>query len=161
MRLGAIAVGIVTLATCTACASEYHPEYHPQSSYSVSQTVHYGTTIMQVGSAPPLVGFNSPAEAQPSVATPEEAVPAVDPSQVAIFESQSQQLDRPSEVIGVVDVAVAVGDRDASLAMVRRRAAEMGADAVVGVEFRPGDHGGPTHVSGLAVRLTHGGHGHP
>lgn len=142
MRLALAGVGLVALGACAGCASEYHPEYHPQSAYSVNQTIQYGTTIMQVGGAPPLIGMSAPAEAQPAEAA-EEAPPSIDPSQVAVYESQ--QLGRPAEVIGVVDVAVA-GDHDASLALLRRRAAAMGADAIVGVEFHA------THVSGLAVR---------
>jgi uncharacterized protein YbjQ (UPF0145 family) len=36
--------------------------------------------------------------------------------------------------------------------MIRERAAQMGADAVIGVQFHHGE-GGPTHLSGLAVRF--------
>ncbi len=61
---------------------------------------------------------------------------------------------RPAEVIGVVDAHLKVGDQDAALAALRRRAADMGADAVVGVEFHHGEGAGePIHLSGLAVRF--------
>jgi uncharacterized protein YbjQ (UPF0145 family) len=47
-----------------------------------------------------------------------------------------------------------VGDQDAALAALKRRAASMGADAVVGVEFHHGEGAGePIHLSGLAVRF--------
>jgi hypothetical protein len=133
---------IPALLACGGCASEYHPDYHPQSSYSVSQTVSYPTTIFQVGSGPPTVS-GAPSEAPPA---------GGDPSHVLVLEST--HLDRPAEVVGVVDMHVPMGSHDSSLVLLRRRAAEMGADAVVGVEFHHGEGDGqPTHLSGLAVRF--------
>lgn len=41
--------GVAMLLACGACASEYHPEYHPVSSYTLSQNVSY-PTIYQYGS---------------------------------------------------------------------------------------------------------------
>jgi hypothetical protein len=46
--LGAVA----TLVASVACTSEYHPEYHPQSVYTVEQNVSYGATIFQGGGGP-------------------------------------------------------------------------------------------------------------
>ncbi len=47
-----------------------------------------------------------------------------------------------------------MGSHDAALDLLRRRAAAMGADAVVGVEFHYGEaEGQPTHLSGLAVHF--------
>jgi uncharacterized protein YbjQ (UPF0145 family) len=67
---------------------------------------------------------------------------------------QSTHLDRPAEVVGVVDVHAEMGHQDAALDALRRRARSMGADAVVGVEFHHSDGAGePTHLSGLAVRF--------
>jgi hypothetical protein len=67
---------------------------------------------------------------------------------------QTKQLDRPAEVVGVVDAHEAMGHHDAALLTLRRRAAAIGADAVVGVEFHHGEgEGEPTHLSGLAVRF--------
>jgi len=67
---------------------------------------------------------------------------------------QSTHLDRPAEVMGIVDVHEEMGHHDAALDALRRKAAAMGADAVVGVEFHHSDdHGEPTHLSGLAVRF--------
>jgi hypothetical protein len=67
---------------------------------------------------------------------------------------QTSHLDRASEVVGVVDVHEQMGHHAAALADMRRQAAAIGADAVVGVEFHHG-HGEdePTHLSGLAVRF--------
>jgi hypothetical protein len=67
---------------------------------------------------------------------------------------QTKVLDRPAEVVGVVDAHEAMGHHDAALLTLRRRAAAIGADAVVGVEFHHGEgEGEPTHLSGLAVRF--------
>lgn len=67
---------------------------------------------------------------------------------------QSTHLDRPAEVVGIVDVHEEMGHHDAALEALRRKAAAMGADAVVGVEFHHSDsHAEPTHLSGLAVRF--------
>jgi hypothetical protein len=67
---------------------------------------------------------------------------------------QSSHLDRLSEVVGVVDTHEEMGHHARALADMRRQAAALGADAVVGVEFHHG-HGEdePTHLSGLAVRF--------
>jgi hypothetical protein len=67
---------------------------------------------------------------------------------------QTSHLDHTSEVVGVVDVHERMGHHEAALAEIRRQAARLGADAVVGVEFHHG-HGDdePTHLSGLAVRF--------
>src|SRR5579871_2478400 len=93
---------------CTAaCSSEYHPEYHPQTSYSVHQSVSYPTTIFEVGAAGTTLVSTSATEAQPES---EPEAPAVDPGRVRVLEST--QLDRPSDVIGVVDVRVSGGARD-------------------------------------------------
>ncbi|MBN4050132.1 hypothetical protein JYT28_00090 [Desulfobulbus sp. AH-315-M07] len=67
------------------------------------------------------------------------------------------RLAEATEVIGIIDIHVVVGDHDAAIAALRKRAAELGADAVVGVQFHHGhDETGPLHLSGLAVRLLGG-----
>ena len=66
---------------------------------------------------------------------------------------QGRKLERPAEVVGVVDAHEPSGRQDAALQQLRTRAAALGADAVVGVEFHHGEgHGEPIHLSGLAVR---------
>ena len=136
---------ILLLATLPACASEYHPDYHPESVTSYSQNLSYPVNIIEPGATAPT---------EPSLAN---AGPAgKDPSRVLIL--QSTHLDRAAEVVGVVDMHEAIGNQDQALAALRRKAAAMGADAVVGVEFHHGESDGePTHLSGLAVRfLDHG-----
>ena len=123
------------------CASEYHPEYHPESSYRYEQNVSYPTTVLAVGGPAPV------ATEAPGIAAPQG-----DASHILVLEGT--HLDRPAEVVGVIDAHMPMGSHDAALALVRRRAAQMGADAVVGVEFHHGDGPGePTHLSGLAVRF--------
>jgi hypothetical protein len=82
-------------------------------------------------------------------ATPVAVLPAPN-----VLVLQSSHIDRLTEVIGVVDVHSEMGGHDAALDLLKRRAAELGADAVLGVEFHHG-HGEeePTHLSGLAVRF--------
>jgi uncharacterized protein YbjQ (UPF0145 family) len=58
-----------------------------------------------------------------------------------------------SEVLGLVDVHEPVKSTAEGLEVLRRRAALLGAEAVVGVEFEHGEGGAEkTHLSGTAVR---------
>jgi hypothetical protein len=121
------------------CASEYHPEYHPETATTYKQTINYGTLI-EPGAATP------PSNANAGSTTP------TDPEKIMVY--QGNHLDRPSEVVGVVDAHLKVGDQDAALAALRKRASQLGADAVVGVEFHHAENPGePIHLSGLAVRF--------
>jgi hypothetical protein len=72
-------------------------------------------------------------------------------SRVLILETTD--LPRPAEVVVPLDVHEPVGDEATAMRILRERAAELGADAVVGVEFHHGHGGGPIHLSGLAVRF--------
>lgn len=126
------------------CTSDNHPEYHPVNVSNVSQNLSYPTTIFQSGSQTPV-----------SDASPREELPTVVPSHVMVL--QSTHLDRPAEVVGVVDAHEEMGHHEAALDLLKRRAAQLGADAVVGVEFHHGEsEGEPTHLSGLAVRFLRG-----
>jgi uncharacterized protein YbjQ (UPF0145 family) len=72
---------------------------------------------------------------------------------------QAQDAGRPTEVIGVIDVHEHTGEHDLALQTLRERAALIGADAVLGIEFHhesdehAGSTGIETHLSGLAVRF--------
>jgi uncharacterized protein YbjQ (UPF0145 family) len=69
---------------------------------------------------------------------------------------QAQDAGRPTEVIGVIDVHEPTGEHEAALQTLRERAALIGADAVIGIEFHHEDgdaEGIETHLSGLAVRF--------
>jgi uncharacterized protein YbjQ (UPF0145 family) len=66
---------------------------------------------------------------------------------------QNNQLECPSEVLGLVDIHQPVKSEDEALDVLKRKAAKLRADAVVGVEFHHGEPGEePTHLSGMAVR---------
>jgi uncharacterized protein YbjQ (UPF0145 family) len=66
---------------------------------------------------------------------------------------QNDTLGCPSEVMGLVDIHQPVDSVDRALAILKRKAAYVGADAVIGVEFHHGEPTEePTHLSGLAVR---------
>ena len=124
-----------------ACANEYHPEYHPETAVNYSQSTSTNTTIFEENGKQQI--SDSPSDAPPAHG---------DPNHVLIL--QSTHLDRPTEVVGVIDAHLPVGDQDAAMAALRKKAAAMGADAVVGVEFHHGEAAGePTHLSGLAVRF--------
>ncbi len=124
-------LGRVSLFFCLALAACDSVE-PPASPPSYSQNVTYNTNVYADGHR--AVVDTSPA------------------SDVLIL--QSTKLDRPAEVVGVVDVHEPMASEDAALAALRRKAAAMGADAVVGVEFHHGEGSGePTHLSGLAVRF--------
>jgi uncharacterized protein YbjQ (UPF0145 family) len=66
---------------------------------------------------------------------------------------QNDNLDCPAEVLGLVDIHEPVESVDRALEVLRRKAAKVGAQAVIGVEFHHGEPGEePTHLSGMAVR---------
>jgi hypothetical protein len=136
-----VLVAGTVLIALAGCANEYHPEYHPQSTYSYEQNISY-PTMFAVGSS--AAGGGIPSQSAP--------VAGADAANVLVL--QSTHLDRPAEVVGVIDAHLPMGSHDSALDVLRRRAASMGADAVVGVEFHHGEgEGQPTHLSGLAVRF--------
>jgi uncharacterized protein YbjQ (UPF0145 family) len=85
--------------------------------------------------------------------------PRLDEAAKKMLILQAQDAGRPTEVIGVIDVHEPSGEQDAALLTLRERAALIGADAVLGIEFHhEGDGQGAnkdieTHLSGLAVRF--------
>ena len=79
---------------------------------------------------------------------------ALSPREQGVLVLQTAELTRPAEVVGVVDAHEKMGHHDEALAHLKARAAALGANAVVGVEFHHGEgEGEPTHLSGLAVRF--------
>jgi hypothetical protein len=129
------------LLMLAGCANEYHPEYHPQSQYEYTQTI-----------SQPITVFNEGNQSVPAISTPTKLANGRDPARVLVLEGK--HLPRPAEVIGVVDAHEAMGKQDAALWTLKQKAAALGADAVVGVEFHHGEgEGEPTHLSGLAVRF--------
>lgn len=99
---------------------------------------------------------SSSAEADQDEAAEERAI-VNDPSVIAAARNvrviQNDHLDCPSEVLGLVDIHEPVESVDRALEVLKRKAAKVGAEAVIGVEFHHGEPGEePTHLSGMAVR---------
>ncbi len=142
MRAALLALSVAMLgAPLAACANEYHPEYHPETATTYEQNISYPTTTV--------FAVTSGAPPDPAGVANEQA-----DAESRVLVLQSTHLDRPAEVVGVVDAHVPMGSHDRALDVLRRRAVAMGADAVVGVEFHHGEgEGQPTHLSGLAVRF--------
>ncbi len=94
-----------------------------------------------------------PRPSPPPCDTVPTSIAALPTDRVLVLESS--HLARPSEVVGVIDVHAEMGGHDSALELLKERAVQLGADAVLGVEFHHG-HGEdePTHLSGLAVRFT-------
>jgi hypothetical protein len=127
-----VATVLVIAALGTACDAVPPPESPP----AISQSVTYNTNVY-AGAAATRV---------------EPAVDRDAASRIAILPTSKP--DRPAEVVGVVDVHEPMANEDAALQRLREKAAALGADAVLGVEFHHGEETGPTHLSGLAVRYT-------
>ena len=111
-----------------------------------------------VSPAPPMVApsVNYSVTVNEGAATATASAPDRGTSDSRVLILQSTHLDRPAEVVGIVDVHEEMGHHDDALDALRHKAAAMGADAVVGVEFHHSEGGEPTHLSGLAVRFVSG-----
>ena len=81
------------------------------------------------------------------------ADPRLVPAAAKVQVIQNDHLTCPSEVMGLVDIHEPVQTQQQALEVLKRKAAKLGADAVIGVEFHHGEPGEePTHLSGMAVR---------
>ena len=63
------------------------------------------------------------------------------------------RLRQQAEVLAIVEVQLQHDEYESGLERLATRATELGADAVVGVELTHGGVDGPSHLSGLAVRV--------
>ncbi len=75
----------------------------------------------------------------PRLAVAPPSTPTIDSSHVLVLQGSAE---RPCEVLGLVDVHGRMGEEGEALGRLRDRAAQMGADAVLYVEFH---HGGEHH----------------
>jgi hypothetical protein len=126
------------IAAATAACGESPANYPDPVRYETRVEVHPETRIVFTPDPSPSPGPRT------TIAVPVRADIVVTPA---------RKLDRPTEMVGVIDEHEPSGRQDAALALIRERAAAMGADAVLGVEFHHGDEkDDPTHLSGLAVR---------
>ncbi len=71
----------------------------------------------------------------------------------AILVLADKRVAQPTEVVGILDFHSEAEDEQKGFDELRARAAEMGAEAVLGAEFEHGEHGQPSHLSGMAVRF--------
>ncbi len=87
----------------------------------------------------------------------EEKAIVNDPAIIAAGEKvkiiENDHMECPIELVGLVDIHEPVDSVARALTVLKRKAAKMGAEAVVGVEFHHGEPGEePTHLSGMAVK---------
>jgi hypothetical protein len=131
MRLSRALVLILLLPACTEEGAERPPAAAPPPA----------TNIYVVDSA--VEGAEAPdARAR---TRPQEEIDR-------ILITPDKHLDRPTEVLGVFDFHTAATSEDKGFAELRRKAAALGADAVIGAEFEHGEGNEPSHLSGMAVR---------
>jgi uncharacterized protein YbjQ (UPF0145 family) len=110
---------------------------------------------------PTASGESPPTTAEARAPEPDEAAeeraivndPAVIAAAQKVRVIQNDRLGCPSEVMGLVDIHEPVQNEQQALDVLKRKAAKLGAEAVIGVEFHHGEPGEePTHLSGMAVR---------
>jgi len=79
--------------------------------------------------------------------------PAVVAKAASVKVLNNESLGCASEALGPVDVHKKMKNTQQALDELKLRAAALGADAVIGVDFEHGEGGSaPTHLSGMAVR---------
>lgn len=88
------------------------------------------------------------------MAAASEPARAADPPATRVRVTTAKTLDRQSVVLAVFDLHTTADSEDKGFEELRRHAAELGADAVIGAEFEHGEAGGPSHLSGMAVRYS-------
>jgi uncharacterized protein YbjQ (UPF0145 family) len=112
------------------------------------------TACVEQGSTPP------PWDPSASIAaSPPEPPRASDSTLVAaaarIKVLQTGGLGCEMQSLGIVDVHEPMKTEEAALDLLKRRAAALGAEGVMGVEFHHGEGGGEsTHLSGIAVKCS-------
>ena len=69
-----------------------------------------------------------------------------------ILITPDKRLDRPTELLGVLDFHTDAKSEDKGFDELRAKAAALGGDAVIGAEFEHGEGNEPSHLSGMVVR---------
>jgi uncharacterized protein YbjQ (UPF0145 family) len=128
MRLTICTLFLVALSGCEASGAFPEPAHFPEG--------HAG-------------GTHSHDEDEPL----ESLDPAVRAASSRVLVLESQTVNQPTEVVGLIDVHEESGHHSEALERLRIKGAALGADAVLGVEFHHGDDGEPAHLSGTAVRF--------
>lgn len=78
--------------------------------------------------------------------------PAVRERAAGILVTPESTLDRDILLVEVLDFHSPADSEDKGFDALRLRAAQLGADAVIGAEFEHGEEGEPSHLSGMAVK---------
>ena len=92
-------------------------------------------------------------EAHASVDTSDTPEAPMTPRAHAVQVFVDKRIPRPTEVLAVFDFHSRADSEDKGFDELRARAAQIGADAVIGAEFEHGDGEEPSHLSGMAVRF--------
>ncbi len=128
-------VKILLVASLAACVPP--PAAQPPNVY-VSSEAHASIDTSDMGPIP-CADCASPMPMTPRART------------VQVF--VDKRIPRPTEVLGVFDFHSAANSEDKGFDELRARAAQIGADAVIGAEFEHGEGNEPSHLSGMAVRF--------
>lgn len=121
--------------------------------------------VFVAGCATTNLPLSSPSVAEPTPARANASKPAdaddepipTDPAIVAraakVKVLKNEGMGCASEALGPVDVHKKMESTEKALEVLKLRAAALGAEAVIGVDFEHGEGGSaPTHLSGMAVR---------
>jgi hypothetical protein len=100
---------------------------------------------------PAAVYVNANASANVSATSDDTPTPSIASSGVVVL--VDKRVDRPTQVVGVLDFHSDANSEDKGFDELRARAAALGADAVIGAEFEHGEGNEPSHLSGMAVRF--------
>ncbi len=93
-----------------------------------------------------------PASPPPEVVAAAETEVEAVTADAHVLVTADKNLGRPTAIVGVLDFHSRAESEDKGFDELRARAASLGADAVIGAEFEHGEHGEPSHLSGIAVR---------
>ncbi len=112
-----------------------------------------GCVPARAGSTTTPIYITSSATANANASGPDASADAAPSQGQRIVVFPDKRIDRPTEIIGVLDFHSDATSEDKGFDELRARAAAMNADAVIGAEFEHGEGSGPSHLSGVVVRF--------
>lgn len=95
---------------------------------------------------------SAPTAIAPVESTESSESESADVASVHVFAGKASQY--PCEVVGVLDFHSNADSEDKGFVELRRRAAALGADSVIGAEFEHGEGREHSHLSGMAARCS-------
>src|SRR5438132_711368 len=112
-----------------------------------------GCTPVTSMSSPPLTTAQAAAKPTEHEDEPLPTDPAIVAKAANVKVLKNDSMGCPTEALGPVDVHKKMENTQKALDALKLRAAALGADGVIGVDFEHGEGGeAPTHLSGMAVR---------